>query len=267
MERDFKGVWIPKAIWIDTKLSLQEKAFLVEIDSLDCHEDGCFASNDYFAEFFNLSKNRCSEIIQSLKEKGYISIRYKYKPGTKAIDKRIINIKNIKFFGIRYSEEGIRDMDRGTRNSDIGTRNVDLPYSENCEDNNTLINNTINNTINKNREDKSSTHSKRFKKPSIEEIHEYCLEKGYSMDSEAFYDYYESNGWIVGRHKMKDWKAAVRNWVRRSNEFKNGCNNRGSRSSTAAKLDNDYDMMKNWANDEHREEFTYPSYDPNDIEF
>lgn len=54
---------------------------------------------------------------------------------------------------------------------------------------------------------------KRFKKPSIDEIREYCSEKGITnVDAEHFFDYYESNGWKVGRNPMKDWKATVRNW-------------------------------------------------------
>lgn len=138
-ERDFKGIWIPKEIWLNTKLTLQEKVFLVEIDSLD-GEEGCYASNDHFSNFFNLSKNRCSEIITSLSKKGYISINYIYKEGTKQIEKRIMHISKIKYFGIR-------DIDRGIRNSEEGTRDIDRGYSEKCEDNNTVINNTvINNT-------------------------------------------------------------------------------------------------------------------------
>ena len=45
-ERDFKGVWIPKEVWLDTRLSMIEKGILVEIDSLDFSESGCFASNE-----------------------------------------------------------------------------------------------------------------------------------------------------------------------------------------------------------------------------
>ena len=52
MNRDFKGVWIPKDVWLDHNLSWMEKLLLVEIDSLDA-EKGCFASNGYFGEFFN----------------------------------------------------------------------------------------------------------------------------------------------------------------------------------------------------------------------
>lgn len=55
----------------------------------------------------------------------------------------------------------------------------------------------------------------RFSPPSVEEVQDYCFEKGLSMDAQRFVDYYESNGWMVGRNKMKDWKAAIRGWEAR----------------------------------------------------
>jgi len=70
-ERGFKGIWIPKEIWLAENLSLQEKVMLAEIDSLD-NEDGCTASNEYFSKFFDLSETRISNIISSLKEKDLI---------------------------------------------------------------------------------------------------------------------------------------------------------------------------------------------------
>ena len=57
---------------------------------------------------------------------------------------------------------------------------------------------------------------KQFIPPSIEDVREYCIQHGYKIDIERFVDYYTSNGWMVGRNKMKDWKAAVRTWVRNS---------------------------------------------------
>lgn len=56
----------------------------------------------------------------------------------------------------------------------------------------------------------------RFIKPSVEEIREYCTERNNQVDPQRFYDYYESNGWKVGKNPMKDWKAAVRTWERSS---------------------------------------------------
>lgn len=56
--------------------------------------------------------------------------------------------------------------------------------------------------------------TKRFSKPSVEEIREYCNERQNTVDPEQFYDFYESKGWVVGKSPMKDWKSAVRTWER-----------------------------------------------------
>lgn len=53
---------------------------------------------------------------------------------------------------------------------------------------------------------------KRFVPPSLDEVQSYITEKGFNVDAERFISYYESNGWMVGRNHMKDWKATVRNW-------------------------------------------------------
>lgn len=55
----------------------------------------------------------------------------------------------------------------------------------------------------------------KFYPPEVEEVRLYCQEKGYKVDPEQFVDYYCSNGWMVGKNKMKDWKAAVRSWNRK----------------------------------------------------
>jgi hypothetical protein len=70
--RDFKGVWIPKEIWLNSDLSIIEKVLLVEIDSLDNSDRGCFASNEYLAKFVQLSEGRVANIIVELKKKGFI---------------------------------------------------------------------------------------------------------------------------------------------------------------------------------------------------
>lgn len=59
----------------------------------------------------------------------------------------------------------------------------------------------------------------RFSPPSIEDVRDYCGEQGYTaVDPQRFVDYYASNGWMVGKNKMKDWKAAVRGWNSRDKE-------------------------------------------------
>ena len=70
--RDFKGVWIPKEIWLNTDLSIIEKVLLVEIDSLDNSDRGCFASNEYLANFVQLSEGRVANIISDLKKRKFL---------------------------------------------------------------------------------------------------------------------------------------------------------------------------------------------------
>ena len=53
---------------------------------------------------------------------------------------------------------------------------------------------------------------KNFVKPTVEEIAAYCKEKNYNVNAQQFFNYYESNGWKVGRNAMKSWQAAVQNW-------------------------------------------------------
>lgn len=74
--RDFKGVWIPREIWLSEQLSLMEKVLFVEIHSLD-NADGCYASNRYFADFFNVSERQIRTYIGALKEKGFVFVEIK----------------------------------------------------------------------------------------------------------------------------------------------------------------------------------------------
>lgn len=128
MERDFKGVWIPREIWLAEDIGWTAKLLLVEIDSLArCGE--CYASNDYFARFFSLSKDRISKLISELDRKGYVSVELRYKEGSKQIEKRVIT-------PIPYRQKHLYPVGE----------NAESPIGENAEDNNTFSNNTLNNT-------------------------------------------------------------------------------------------------------------------------
>ena len=50
--------------------------------------------------------------------------------------------------------------------------------------------------------------------PTPDQVRAYAAEKGYDIDADRFVDFYTSKGWMVGRNKMKDWRAAVRNWAK-----------------------------------------------------
>ena len=116
--RDFKGIWIPKEIWLSKDLTPLQKLFLAEIDSLD-NEFGCTANNHYFANFFNCSESSASKTINILSKKDYISTEYM--PNSS----RILRMKN----SFKLSENG------GSKKVEGGSKKVDH-------------NNTFNNTLN-----------------------------------------------------------------------------------------------------------------------
>lgn len=92
-------------------------------------------------------------------------------------------------------------------------KNISISYEQHMEIENE--NEDVNTLTKKNKT------TKRFVKPTIEEVKEYMQEIEFNGDAEYFFNYYESNGWIVGRAKMKDWKSAVQNWKRRDRTFSN----------------------------------------------
>lgn len=120
--RGFKGVWIPAEYWLDANLTMSEINMITEIDSLD-NGNGCYASNKHFAEFFGVTKGRASQIIASLKAKGYISISYD-RDG-KQITRRVIRVVN--------------KLNRGIKNTKPPIKNTKQGYLENCEERNTKL--------------------------------------------------------------------------------------------------------------------------------
>jgi hypothetical protein len=191
MNRDFKGVWIPKDIWLDENLTWMEKLLLVEIDSLDA-EKGCFASNDYFAKFFQLSKSRISDLIGQLVSKGYITTFLLYEG--KQVKRREITM----VIPIRKFEGGIRKTEEG--------------YSENAQDNNTLVNNTISNNTNK-----LYSHKEAF----VNRVDEFKDKLGNQY--ETFISYWtEAND--KGKMRFQDQKffdisRRIATWVKNSKNF------------------------------------------------
>ncbi|MBS3670173.1 helix-turn-helix domain-containing protein [Vreelandella boliviensis] len=143
-ERAFRGVWIPADIWLNRELSLQEKVMLIEIDSLQHPQKGCFKSNKKLAEFFGLSPNRVSEVISSLKKKGWVRVD-QIREGKQIVERRIFMKRPLDTApkGTRKTEEGysenkenpIRDPEEGySENGENPTRNVEEGYSENREE-------------------------------------------------------------------------------------------------------------------------------------
>ena len=152
IKEDFKGIWIPREVWLSRELTMQEKIFLMEIKALD-NDSGCFAGNEHFAQFSGLSKNRCSAVIKELEKKGYIYIKYSFSNETKAIDRRTIwtTGKMKKFGSIRplpETEDPLPETDLPLPKTEDPLPEIVNPPSGNSEDSNTSSI-TVSNTISK----------------------------------------------------------------------------------------------------------------------
>ncbi len=103
-----KGLWIPAEILLSKDLSDKEKIILSMILYLSEETKSCFASNKYIASIVNVTANRVSKIISSLKEKEYIKVKLKYKTDSKEIEQRQITpiVENINRYNSK-SQEGI----------------------------------------------------------------------------------------------------------------------------------------------------------------
>ena len=180
MERIVKGIWIPIEIWMDKDLSWNEKILLMEIDSFTSKDRECYISNEYIAELLGVSVSWASKCLSHLLDLGLVRV--------------------VKFDGRkRYVESTIQF--KADLNDSSMQDGIKVPHTNNNE----YINNTLSN---------KDTRQK-FVKPSIEEIRQYCQEKGVNVDAEQFFNFYESKGWVIGKSPMKNWRAAVATWAKR----------------------------------------------------
>ena len=183
MDRIVKGIWIPIEIWQNRSLSWNEKILLMEIDSFTAKDRECYISNEYIAELLGISVSWASKCLSHLLELGLVRV--------------------VKFDGRkRYVESTIQFK------ADLNESSMQDGTKVQHTNNNEYINN---NSLYK-------KGSSRFQKPTIEEIRQYCLEKGYNVDAEQFFNFYESKGWVVGKSPMKNWRAAVSTWNKREKE-------------------------------------------------
>ena len=169
----------------DNRLKANVKLLFAEITALCNMNAECFASNKYFADLYGKSKTSISVWISELVKYGYIKVHYTYKVGTKEILNRYISIL----------KGGIQE-------------NLNTPYKKTSKSNTTSINTMKVNT------------KGGFLKPTRFDIKGYCIERKNNVDCETFYDFYESKDWLIGKNKMKDWKACVRTWEKRNNKTK-----------------------------------------------
>ena len=151
-----KGLWIPAEILLNEDLSDKEKIILSMILYLSEERKSCFASNKYIANIVNVTHERVSKIISALKDKGYASVKLKYKTDSKEIAERQITpiVENIN----RYSQ----DVQEG-----IETNN----YSDSQKQPYTIVEkdkDIINNIKNKNNYNNKESQNKKSNKANFE---------------------------------------------------------------------------------------------------
>lgn len=141
MYRDFKGVWIPKEIWLDKELGWAAKLLLVEIDSLQTNGE-CFATNEYFSKFLGLSKRRITKLISELSSKGCIDVEMVYKEGSKQVEKRVITtrgyrerarVKRVASQAIPEVIPMVETTDSGSMDTNFGRGGIAKNYVEPME--------------------------------------------------------------------------------------------------------------------------------------
>lgn len=182
MERQFKGIFIPAEIWEDTNLSWNEKIVLMEIDSFTSAGKDCFISDEYIGQLVGCSTRTASTMVSKLAKLGYI--------------KRTRSDGRKRYLVSAISEQLCKICGAELQNLQNTYNKITKVSSINIEDTNIG----------------TSAISCRFVKPSVDDIASYCRERNNGIDPQNFFDFYESKGWMVGRTKMKDWKASVRTW-------------------------------------------------------
>jgi len=173
---------IPAEVRYSKTLTPNAKLLYAEITAL-CNMNGkCTASTEYFCRLYEVSRASIQNWLKMLDDNGYIIRVLIYRQGSKEILSRYIKL-------------------------------VDKPSLKMCTDN-TNINITNTNLTDSNKK-------AFFKKPTVEEVHQYCNERKNKVCADAFIDFYESKDWMVGSNKMKNWKACVRTWEKRENRNNN----------------------------------------------
>ena len=90
----------------------------------------------------------------------------------------------------------------------------DISNRQSADSKQTVSRHTPATNNNDNNENNINKNNRAFVKPTVDEVRAYCLERNNGIDAETFISFYESKGWMIGKNKMKDWKAAVRTWER-----------------------------------------------------
>lgn len=203
--RKFNGIFIPKEVWLDERINALDKIILMEIDSLDSSEEGCFASNEYLGNFCQCSPTKISYSINKMIKLGYIEM--------------------IKFDGKRrYLKTKIWQTYKNCKpykNCKADLQNLKGSYNI-LYINNILLYNILKNKKEKiniskdifiKRKKKKVSQNITIKIPTLEDIKEYCKTRKNNVNPKKFFNYYNDCEWIDSNgKKIINWKQKVILW-------------------------------------------------------
>lgn len=193
-----------------TDARLSDGALRLLVFMLTLPDDWNFSLNG-LAHVLNWPTRKVGRLVTELKGFGYIEqvpksdARGRFLPSEWVIHETPVT-------AIRENRRAVEPQNGNT--AERTDRRADAPQSGLGVDiQNTNINQILN--ITKDEVIQSNKRTKKFQKPTVDEVAEYCQERGNNVDPNQFIDHYEANGWkIGGRSPMRDWKAAVRTWER-----------------------------------------------------
>lgn len=216
------------------------------------------ATDSYVAKCLHWGTNKIRNTKQILKENGLINI----------VQNRVDGKIKGWYIKVSYlvSENKIGDIkirvedenSKNARNPQVVESTSGKQETYALKYNNICLNNNNNICLENSNQNAHATsvccvNKKSFVKPKLDEVVSYCKERNNNVDAEAFIDFYESNGWKVGRNSMKDWKAAVRTWERNyKNKQNSSLNNKKEiQFETVTSGDDPYDISFEEAHEEY----------------
>lgn len=225
MHRDFKGVWIPKEVYLNAELSWTEKIFLIEVHSLD-GELGCWASNAHFAEFLGIGEGAVANLVTKLKNLGLIEVEGYGK--TRCLRSKVSSVDETS--GQKFH-----------KNMKLVSQNYETPiYRINNTENNTEEGSTYVGEFHMTRPPKPEKKGTRLP-PDFTVTSEMlswaraeCPTIDPERETDKFRDHYDA---APGQKGVKrNWNATWRNWMRNAVGYQRNGKNQGSTSTNTERL-------------------------------
>lgn len=193
---------------IINRFDMSDEAFRLLVFMLSC-ADGWSFSVEGLAYRLNWSPRKVAKYVTELKRFGYIEQARRVDAHGRFLPSEWV-VHEEPVTALHKNRRAVKPHDGKT--AERTDRSAESPQSGKSAP----LTNTNNKQIpNRNKEQiETKNKGSALSKPSLEEIAEYCKERGNKVDPQAFIDHYEANGWKVGRNPMKDWRATVRNWER-----------------------------------------------------